>query len=198
MLIPFNITLLFTRYFLRFKLINCFKPLLDAFQGSYKDKYYYWVAVHLSLRSLLFAFYAFPTKLKLIFSTMLLIIWASISDIFNLIKTRAYIQELLLLLNLTIMYAVSYQGGIFFIVTNIMISLAFVQFGTIVMCHFLTYTCHCDITCMLKIAKQKLMISLCSKKNLSTDLNDTALLNIPDCTYNYTEYRDGLVSNDFK
>ena len=72
-LIPFNATLLFTRYFLRFRVINRFKPLLDAFQGSYKDKYYYWVAVHLTLRSLLFAFYAFPTKLKLIFSTMLLI-----------------------------------------------------------------------------------------------------------------------------
>ena len=38
LLIPFNIALLFTRYFLRFRIINRFKPLLDAFQGSYKDK----------------------------------------------------------------------------------------------------------------------------------------------------------------
>ena len=108
------------------------------------------------------------------------------------------IQELLLLLNLTIMhmYAVSYQGDIFFIVTNIMISLAFVQFGTIVMYHFLTYTCHCNITRMLKMAKEKLMT--CNKKNLSSDSNDIALLNIPERTYNYTEYRDGLVSDDFQ
>ena len=41
LLIPFNITLLFTRYLLQFKIVNRFKPLLDAFQGSYKDKYYY-------------------------------------------------------------------------------------------------------------------------------------------------------------
>ena len=41
LLIPFNITLLFTNYLSRFKLINRFKPMLDAFQGSYKDKYYY-------------------------------------------------------------------------------------------------------------------------------------------------------------
>ena len=44
-LIPFNLTLLFTRYFLQFSLINRFKPLLDAFQGSHKDKFYYWLAV---------------------------------------------------------------------------------------------------------------------------------------------------------
>ena len=196
-LIPFNITLLFTRYFLRFRVINRFKPLLDAFQGSYKDKYYYWVAVHLSLRSLLFAFYAFPTKLKLIFSTMLLISLGFYTGYIRPNKNKMVnIQELLLLLNLTITYAVSYQDSIFFIVTNIMISLAFVQFGTIVMYHFLTYTCHCNITCMLKMTKEKLMS--CNKRNLSSDSNDIALLNIPERTYNYTEYRDGLVSDDFQ
>ena len=47
------------------------------------------------------------------------------------------IQELLLLLNLTIMYTVSYQSNesIFSIVTNVMISLAFIQFCTIVRYH---------------------------------------------------------------
>ena len=52
LLIPFNITLLFTRYLLRLRLINHFKPILDAFQGSYKDKHYYWVALHITLRSI--------------------------------------------------------------------------------------------------------------------------------------------------
>ena len=52
------------------------------------------------------------------------------------------IQEMLQLINLTIMYAVSYQNSenIFSIVTNIMISLGFIQFCTIVLYHFLTYT----------------------------------------------------------
>ena len=52
LLIPFNITLLFTRYLLQFRMINYYKPLLDAFQGSYKDKYYYWVGLQLTMRSL--------------------------------------------------------------------------------------------------------------------------------------------------
>ena len=199
LLIPFNIMLLFTRYFLQFRIVNRFKPLLDAFQGSYKDKYYYWVAVHLALRSVFFTFYAFPEKLKLILSTMLLIIFGIYSGYVRPNKHKVVnIQELLLLINLTIMYAVSYQGNIFFTVTNVMISLAFVQFGTIVLYNFLTYTCHYDVICMLKSTKQKLMIKLCKKKNLSCVSNNIVLLNIPECTYNYTEYRDGLVSDDFK
>ena len=57
LLIPFNI-ILSTKYLLRFKMINRFKPLLDAFQGPYKDKHYYRVAVHITIRSFLFAMYA--------------------------------------------------------------------------------------------------------------------------------------------
>ena len=76
LLIPFNITLLFTRHLLRFRIVYHFKPLLDAFQGSYKDRYYCWVAVHLVIRSLFFAMYGFQTSLKLILSTILLIIFS--------------------------------------------------------------------------------------------------------------------------
>ena len=36
----------------------------------------------------------------------------------------------------------------------------------------------------------------CTKKR-SSYAYDVALLNIPECTYNYNEYQDGLVSDDF-
>ena len=57
------------------------------------------------------------------------------------------IQELLLLINLTIMYAMSYQGSeiTLFNVTNITIGLAFVQFCLITLYHLLSYTCHWNI-----------------------------------------------------
>ena len=42
-LVPFNIILLFARSLSRFTLITKFKPLLDAYQGPYKDKLYYWI-----------------------------------------------------------------------------------------------------------------------------------------------------------
>ena len=197
-LIPFNITLLFTRYLMNFRIVNQFKPILDAFQGSYKEKYYYWLAVHLILRSLFFTFYAFPTNINLICSTMLLIAFSVYSGYVRPNKMKSVnIQELLLLINLTIMYAVSFQDNTFFIVANTMISLAFVQFAIIISYHFLTYTCHCDIVHMERIVKEKVM-KLCKKKPLSHVSNNIALLNIPECTYNYTEYRDGLVSDDFR
>ena len=111
-LLFFNIILLFTRYLLWFKLIDYFKPILDAFQGSYKDRYYYWVAVNIILRSLFFAFYAFQTKFRLLLGTMIL---GSFTSIFRYIRPNknklVNFQELLLLINLIIMHAVSYYGN---------------------------------------------------------------------------------------
>ena len=197
-LIPFNVVLLFSRYLMHFRLINRSKPLLDAFQGSYKNKCYYWVAVHLTLRSLFFTFYVFSMKLNLICSTMLLIMFAVYSGYVRPNKIKPVnAQEVLLLINLTIMYAVSFQSNVFFIVANTMISLAFVQFAIIVLYHFLTYTCHCDVVCMERTVREKVM-KFCKKKSSNRVSNNIALLNIPECTYNYTEYRDGLVSDDFR
>ena len=76
-LIPFNITekkFVINKIFIEVQVnnnnINHFKPILDAFQGSYKNKHYYWVAVHITLRSILFALYGFQTKLRLLLTTM--------------------------------------------------------------------------------------------------------------------------------
>ena len=99
------------------------------------------------------------------------------------------IQELLLLINLTIMYAASYQSSesIFCIVTNVMISLAFIQFCLMVLYHFLMYTCHCNIVCTLQIMKRAIM-KYFTKDNKSQNSNYQQLLCIPECTYNYSEY----------
>ena len=200
LLIPFNV-ILSTRYLLQFKMINRFKPLLDAFQGSCKSKYYYWVGVHITIRSFLFAMYAFQTSLKLVLSTMLLMAFSICSGYVHPYKSKVVnIQELLLLLNITIMYAVSYQGSerIFFIVTNITISLAFIQLFTIVLYHLLTYTCRCNIVIASQTLKRNL-IKLCYKNHVKCKSRyDVELLNIPERAYNYSEYQDGLVSDDFK
>ena len=75
LLFSLNIILLFTRHLSWFRLITRFKPLLDAFQGSYKDKYYYWVGVHIALRGLFYALYAFQIHLRLIFAVIILILF---------------------------------------------------------------------------------------------------------------------------
>ena len=200
LLIPFNIILLFSRWLSQFRIINKFKPFLDAFQGSYKDKYYYWVGMHLSLRGLFFSFYALQTKPRLILSTMVLISYGMMVRYAHPNKSKLVnIQELLLLLNVTITYAASYQGSgsVFSTVTNVMISLAFFQFCTIVFYHFLTYTCHCNIVVILQTVKGKVIRFYYRKNDDNYNNIDLALLDIPECTHRYNEYRDGLVSDDF-
>ena len=201
LLIPINIILLCTRSLLRFRLINRFKPILDSLQGSYKDRYYYWLAVHIALRSLFFAMYVIQTKLKLILSTILLIIFSIYSGHVYPHKNKLVnIQELFLLINLTIMYAVSYQSNekIFTIVTNVMIGLAFIQLFITALYHFLTYTCHCNVEFALQAFKDRIMNHFCKNHLKCSSHFDVELLNIPECTYNYSEYQDGLISDDFR
>ena len=199
LLIPFSIILLLTRSLLQFRIINHFKPLLDAFQGSYKDKYYNWIAINIILRSLFFVLYGFQAELRLMITTMTLVLLTVYQGYIHPNKNKCVnIQELLLLINLTILYAVSYQcsDNVFSIVTNVMISLMCIQLFIIVLYHFLTYTFHCNIAMALQNGKQKI-IQLCSKKHLQYAANDVMLLNIPERTYNYEEYQDGLVTDDF-
>ena len=198
LLIPFNIVLLFTRRLLQYKIINRFKPLLDAFQASHKDKYYNWVAIQITLRSICFVLYGFSIKLRLLLATMILVIFTSCHGYVHPHKNKLVnLQELILLINLTMLYATSYQcsDSTFSTITNIMISIAIIQFLTIVLYHFLTYTCHCNVVIMLQKAKEKMMRYNVKKNKFH---NTLYLLNIPERTYNYAEYQDGLVSDDFK
>ena len=118
--------------------------------------------------------------------------------IFSIYNGRIYahknklvnIQELLLLLNLTIMYAVTYKYS----VTNVMISLAFIQFCTIVLYRLLTYTCHVEI--MLQDLNEKLVNLFYRNYSRNDHYVDIAMLNITERTY--TEYQYELISEDFK
>ena len=195
LLIPFNIILLI-RYLLQFRIISHFKPLLDAFQGCYKDKYYYWVAVHITLRSIFFCLYGLQTKMRLTITTMILVLFTGCHGYFHPNKNKMVdFQELLLLINLTMMYGVSYHSNesVFSVVTNIMISLALIQFCIIALYHFFTYTCHFNTATIFQAIKETMI----NKKTKWQDLNSIKLLKIPERTYNYTEYQDGLISEDF-
>ena len=102
-------------------------------------------------------------------------------------------QELLMLINVTIMYVVSIQDDeeIFSVITNMMMSLALIQFIIVVLSHFLVYTCQCKFD-----IKERLTM-IFNKKKPNRSSFDVALLNIPECMYDYKEYQDGLVSDDF-
>ena len=192
LLIPFNITLLFSRYLSRFRIINQFKPLLDAFHGPYKDKHYNWVAVNIIFRSWFFVLYGLASKLRLLITTTTLIIFANFHGYIHPNKNKVInIQELLLLLNITILYAVSYycSGSVFSLVTNIMISLALIQFLIIVLVHFLTYTCNYDVTGSLHSLWKNIM-RRSNDEPLEDDYflnDDVAMLDIDEDNDNYDD-----------
>ena len=183
-LLFFNIILLFTRCLSQYKLINHFKPILDAFQGSYKEKYNYWIAVLIILRGIFLALYAFQIKLRMLLATMILIAFTGIFGAMYPSKhTAINFQELLLLINLTILHAVSYYSGkdTLYIVATTVISLAFIQFCIIVIYHFFTFTCHCNIENAMKFVKQRL-VKCCYTRDHR--MHNIELLQIPECAYN--------------
>jgi len=53
-LVPFNTVLLFTKPLSHYKMVTYFKPLLDAYQGPYQIKFYYWTGLQLLIRAIFF------------------------------------------------------------------------------------------------------------------------------------------------
>ena len=148
------------------------------------------------LRSLLYVLYLFTVNLRMLLSTIILVLFIGAFGYSHPNRNKMVnFQELLLLINLAIMHAVSYYSNdnVFGIIINLMISLAFIQFCITVIYHFLTYTCHCNIENTLNTVRKKLM----KHRRRECHPINVALLNIPERTYNYNEYQDGLVSDDF-
>ena len=179
-LIPFNITLLFTRFLSQYRIINRFKPLLDAFQGSYKDQYYYWVALNIIFRSIFFSLYPLQGKLRVFLACIILVAFMACYGYISPSKSKTVnIQNLSLLVNLTIMHMAPLLNmeQIFSIVTNFLISVTFMQFCIIVLYHFLTYTFHYNV-----VIKEKFRNIFAKKIELNQSSYNVALLNVPECT----------------
>ena len=158
-LFSFNILLFFAPYLSKFPSINCLRLLLNAFKSPYKCKYYYWMGIKVTLQAFFLILQAVPTKIKLIMSTIVMVTFTLLLGSLRPHKSNfTNAQELLLLLNLTILYAVSYQDDskLFSIITNIMVSLALIQFCVIVLCHLLTNVHFCRSRIM-KTLKHKLI-----------------------------------------
>ena len=202
-LIMFNIILLFTRTLSRFRLINRFKPLLDAYQGPYKDKCYYWTGLQLLIRALFFGLSSLDRNINLIVGILLLSIYGVITGAAQPFsnKIKNY-QELILLCNLHALYAISLytQDVTNMTVVNIMIFLSAVQFSFIFAYHIITYGCggvirnkiHLCINCV----SQWINRLQNRKQRQSFNLQDTTRDRIPEVTFDYHELREPLVGLD--
>ena len=202
-LVPFNVTLLFTRTLSRFNFINKFKPILDAYQGPYKTKFYYWTGLQLVIRTIFFGLSSLSSNINLSVSIIILsiinVVHTSSKPFKN--KFKNY-QEFLLIINLLVLYTFalsSASSGINTIAVNIMITLAVVQFGLVVIYHILTYACSGVITKRLLTIYHDVLTGWIPRFYKKTQVRQFELhhCNIPEVTYNYHEYQEPLIGQEY-
>ena len=194
-LLLFNAILLFTKTFIRFKHINKFKPLLDAYLGPYQDKFYYWTGLQLLLRAVFFGISALEKNTNIMISIILLGVMECIYSKECPFKNKSKNDlEILLLLNLQVMFVASWYNPSNAIAVNIMVTLAFVKFM-------------CSILKDLMISKQiwnlfasKIVKIIGYFSFMSQPVNmqhDIELRNrIPEVKYNYKQFQEPLIGLD--
>ena len=202
-LVPFNVILLFTRTLSSFRFINKFKPLLDAYQGPYKNKYYYWTGLQLLMRAVFFGISSLDRNINIAISILLLsaIIGLGALRPFQ-IKYKTY-QEMLLFFNLHGLYVslLYSQDNANSTTINIAITLAAVQFSFIIVYHVITYVYGGVIRNRIQLIINTLTGWITRLKNRTHtrqfQLEDSTRDNIPEVAFNYREYREPLVGVDY-
>ena len=199
-LISFNMVLIFIRTFAQFKAINYFKPLLDAYQGPYKIKFYYWTGLQLLIRAVFFGFSALDKSLNVMLSILLLgaLIWSS--EKFSLFKRKGtLLTEILFLLNLFMMFTITtfQYDAIHSIIISVLISLAMLQFICIVILHLKVLLFEIFPKCEIIYNRElnKCFLALRNLRGREDPRCRLELVNpVPEKDYNYKEFQDSLVA----
>ena len=210
-LVPFNATLLFTKILSRFNIVTKFKPLLDAYQGPYKIEFYYWTGLQLMLRTIFFGLSSLDTKINFAAGLIILTIVNIVHAYNQPFKTRFKNNlETIFIINLLGLYTFILLFGQNDInkvtAVNVLIIAAAVQLLLIILCHIFIYACSekikSRITSMLHSwydVLSRWMIRLYKKPQVSDQqfqLHHYSC-NIPNITYNYHEYQEPLISQEY-
>ena len=208
-LVPFNVILLFTRTLSRFKIINRFKPLLDAYQGPYKISYYYYTGVQLLIRVIFFALSSLERNINLVLGTILLSMLIGIHGIISPLQNKVKnFQELLYMINLQILFVVAlYDHQVMSPSTiNILFGIAAFHFVLIIIYHIFTYSCNNAIKTKARTGITTLSGWITTCRILSTCHNNRRLVNevwechtrneIPEAV-NYHHYRETLLNEHY-
>ena len=190
----FNSVLLFSRPLSHFKLVNYFKPLLDTYQGPYKDKFYFWTGLQLALRAIFFGLTALERKTNLMIGALLTGMMACFQATSYPLKNKTQnVQELLILLNLHTLFVVSLHNtnGI---VIMILVSASGLQLFLIILKHVNGLFCKIRIEFFYRKVKE-IYQKVFAKSTNENSLN-YGTQQIPDVTYNYKEFREPLIGEN--
>jgi len=195
-LIPFSVILTFTRLLSQFKIIQHFKPLLDAFQGPYKTEHFYWPGLQVVMRAIFFGLSALEKNINLTLGITLLVTAGYFQGLFSVFKSNyKNFNELVLLLTMVALFSAHTQGNNSTEVVNTLVILAGIQFCLIVTYHIINFALNGWIINKLQpwINKHKRFLII------GRDIQSGRILqnvNAPDITYNYTEFREPLAGHD--
>ena len=193
-LLPFNAILCFTKTAMRLQLVNHFKPIIDAYQGPYKHKYYYWTGLQLVMRAVFFVLSALDRNINLTVGIILLTIVSMTQAKLNPFKSNyKNFCESCYLFHLLTVYALSF--GYYDIAIYVTISMAAVLFLLIVIHHIISNVCSGVIMYQLRIISNPLIKWITRSQNKPKE--PIQLNNAPrDKAYNYQELREPLVGQD--
>ena len=180
---------------MRLQLANHFKPLIDAYQGPYKFKYYYWIGLQLVMRAVFFVLSALDRNINLTVGIILLTIVSMTQAKLNPFKSNyKNFCDSCYLFHLLTVYALSY--GYYDIAIYVTISMAALQFLLIfIMHHIISNVCGGVIMYKLRIIINSIIKWITRSQNKPKDriqLNNPP----PDKAYNYQELREPLVGQD--
>ena len=143
LLIPFNMLLIFTRTLSRFRTVNYFKPILDAYQGPYKTKFYYWTGLQLLMRAIFFGLSGLDRSTNVIASAILLLVMVWLYEKASPFNNKLNnVIEILSLVNLQALFIISYifthASGI---IIDTLVSMEMFQLVCIILVHLKMATC---------------------------------------------------------
>ena len=204
-LLHFNFLLLFARKLLRFKYINTFKPLLDAYFGPYKDNFFYWTGLQLILRAIFLGLSALHQNVNLTCGIVVLGILLCFQGLLRPFKSNyKNVQEALVILNLQAVYALAlYSDGdndTSVQIIQALIILVLVYFFIVASYHCLISTSACS-RIILKM-KNRMAIHLeALKDKMFTSSSSFDAINLNGVgssrvSGNYHEFQESLIGLD--
>ena len=195
-LLLFSIVLTFTRILFFFKIISRFKPLLDSYQGPYKDKFYYWTGLQLVLRAVFFGLSLLDRNINLMISLLLIGTILSFHGLLGPFKIRVQnIQELLVLLNLNAVFFVSMYSTSNVTAVQVLVLLVLLQFFIIFLKHVKNQWFR-KVCCPVALLVSKIKECFSCFNQPETRQGRAQIELIPEVTYNYKEFQEPLVGQD--
>ena len=200
-LLFFNFLLLLARRLSRFKAINTFKPLLDAYFGPYKDTFYYWNGLQLLIRAIFFGTSGLNDKFHLTIGIIILGCLLCKQSYAQPFKSKfKNFQESFILLNLHAVYVfkllwLDNDDAFGLIIVQVLIALVLVNFVVSVIAHCVILKC----SCYNKLAQTNNKMAVCFKR-IFISSSPIELVNMEDINNqtsgNYHEFQDSLIALD--